>query len=209
MTGSRMPRNTYVRGLYYWFKAYVSPVKTIDSFRGDPDKALVGFWIILTFSFLYAVTALLGYVAGQEILVDPWIPLPVETYYLYQFIWTIPWGLATWLMLTGICHLMARVGKKSESIARYDDALLVVSIGWVLPWFLCGWLPETLILIPFGVMPPAIVEIVRLGIVAVIYQTALIALGMRRTHDIGWIKGVVIGLVTNAVNFIMFLAFLR
>jgi hypothetical protein len=209
MTGSKIPRNTLVRGLYYWFLAYVSPVKVIDDFRDDSDKALVSFWIILVFSFLYALTALLGFVSGQEILVDPWIPIPAETYYLYQFIWTIPWGLATWLMLTGICHLVARVGKKNGSVGSYDDTLLVVSIGWVLPWFICGWLPETLILIPFGVMPPAFVEIMRLGILSVIYQTVLVALGMRRTHNIGWIKGVVIGLVTNAVNFIMFFAFLR
>jgi hypothetical protein len=85
----------------------------------------------------------------------------------------------------------------------------VVSISWVLPWFVCAWLPETLILIPFGIVFPAFVEIVRLGVLAVVYQTVLIASGLRRTHNVSWFKGVVIGLVSNGVMFVMFLAFMR
>jgi hypothetical protein len=94
-------------------------------------------------------------------------------------------------------------------VCAYDDALLVVTIGWVLPWFVCGWLPETLVLIPLGIMPPAAVEFARLGILTVLHQTVLIALGLHKTHQICWIKGLVIGLVSNGVVFVMFMAFLR
>jgi hypothetical protein len=55
-----MRRSTFVRGMYYWFKAYAAPGAVVDEFQSDADKVLVSFWINLTFSSLYAVTALLG-----------------------------------------------------------------------------------------------------------------------------------------------------
>jgi hypothetical protein len=46
-------------------------------------------------------------------------------------------------------------------------------------------------------------------LLAVVYKTLLIAIGLRRTHEISWSKGIVIGLLSNGIVFIMFLAFLR
>ncbi len=42
-----------------------------------------------------------------------------------------------------------------------------------------------------------------------LWQTALVALGLRITHEIGWLRGVAIGLLSVVVFFIMFLAFMR
>jgi hypothetical protein len=110
--------NTFVRSLYYWFTAYVAPRRVIDEFKGDADKLLVSFWMNLTFSFLYAIAALAAYLVGQEIAVDPWIPVVAESCYLYQCFWTIPWGITTWIMLAGICHLDALIGGEKDLLLR-------------------------------------------------------------------------------------------
>ncbi len=209
MRGNTLQANSFVRGLYYWFKAIVRPGESIDEFKSDPDKVVISFWINLLFAFLYSLTALMGYLAGQEIMLEPWIPVAEKSYYLYQTFWTIPWGLATWVMLAGICHLLALAGKGKGYRYAYEDALLVVAIGWVLPWFVCGWLPETFFFMPLKVLPGALVEIVRLGVLPVIWQTMLIATGLRKTHEISWTKGIVIGFITNGVVFVMFVVFLR
>jgi hypothetical protein len=42
-----------------------------------------------------------------------------------------------------------------------------------------------------------------------LWQTALVALGLRITHEIGWLRAVLIGLLSVAAFFVMFLAFMR
>jgi hypothetical protein len=42
-----------------------------------------------------------------------------------------------------------------------------------------------------------------------LWQTTLVALGLRIMHEIGWLRAVSIGLLSVAVFFIMFLAFMR
>jgi len=46
-------------------------------------------------------------------------------------------------------------------------------------------------------------------VLAVIWQALLIAIGLRETHDVSWIKSASIGLLTVIVFFIMFVAFMR
>ena len=44
--------NTFLRSLYYWFKAYIATGNVIDEFKDDTDKLLLSFWMNLTFSVL-------------------------------------------------------------------------------------------------------------------------------------------------------------
>jgi hypothetical protein len=68
--------NAAFRSLQYWFKAYAKPGETIGELRTDPKKLLISFYITLLFAFLYAMTALLGYLLHTGIRVDPWVPIP-------------------------------------------------------------------------------------------------------------------------------------
>jgi len=53
------------------------------------------------------------------------------------------------------------------------------------------------------------VETLRLMVLPPLWQGVLVAVGLRETHDVGWIWGFVIGLVTVGVFFISFLAYMR
>lgn len=70
----------------------------------------VAFWVNLIFAALYAITALIYHVIGRLPAVDPWMPIAEERYYLYQIFWTIPWGLVTWIVFSGVAHLLAIAG---------------------------------------------------------------------------------------------------
>ena len=64
-------------------------------------------------------------------------------------------------------------------------------------------------MVPLGVEWPLWLEIPRPMIIPVLWQTALVAVGLRITHAIGWLRAILIGLLSVAVFFVMFLAFMR
>jgi len=194
----------------YWFKAIFKPGEVFDTFRSDPKKLEISLWILFFFAIFYSITALILYFAQVLPLIDPWIPIAKEKYYLYQAFWTIPWGLATAFMLAGIAHVMAMLGRDNPSPFTFEDALVVNSIAWVIPSFVLLWLPETFIVPFFGGAPwSGWVDLLRLSLLAPIWQVALVVIGMRKTHGVGWIRGIVIGLVVTGVGFGMFLPIMR
>ncbi|MFN2167365.1 MAG: hypothetical protein ACK2U9_14005, partial [Anaerolineae bacterium] len=157
-----------------------------------------------------AITALVLYLGGAQPAIAPWMPVPSERYYLYQPLWTIPWGLATALMMAAIAHVMGVIGRRDAGASSFEDALVVNTIAWVIPSFVLMWLPETLIAPFFGGMPwPSWVEVLRLSVLAPLWQGALVLTGMRTTHVVGWIRGIIIALVVTGVGFVMFLPFMR
>ena len=198
------------RAFWYWFRAIIKPGEVFDDFRSNPDKLQISLWLLFFFAIFYSVTALILYFVQVPLLIDPWIPVTKEKYYLYQAFWTIPWGLASAMMLAGITHVMAVVGRRDVSRFTFEGALLVTSIAWVIPSFVLMWLPETFIVPFFGGAPwPGWVDLLRLSILAPIWHVALAAIGIRKTHQVSWIRAIVIGLVFVGVSFGMFLPIMR
>lgn len=203
-------KNDIQQALRIWYQATLQPLKTIQNILDLPHKISIGFWVNIIFAALYTVTVILYYfVIGRTPAFPPWIPLPAESYYLYQIFWTIPWGLTTWIMISGTSHLVARIGKKNPGRYTYDNALLVCGLGWVVPNLLCMWIPETILVPIFGVFWPGWVEILRLAVIPPLWQTLFVGAGMRELYDLGWMKSLAIGLLSVVLFFIMFLAFMR
>ena len=192
----------------YWALATVHPARAIEALKGHHSKVANGFWINAIFAGLYTITVLIYSATGRQPALAPWIPIAAERYYLYQALWTIPWALATWIMMAGICHLSAIAGRRQRTGYQFEDALVVCALGWVVPNLICMWIPETL-LVPLGVSWPGWVETPRLMVIPPLWQTALVATGLRMTHEIGWLRAILIGLLSVGVFFVMFLAFMR
>jgi hypothetical protein len=196
--------------LKYWYLATVKPRKAIGELAASERKIAVGFWINLLFAGLYTSTVVIYYFVIERLpAVEPWMPIPADRYYLYQIFWTIPWGLSTWIMMSGIVYLLAIAGKKEPARYCFDGALLVCGIGWVVPNLILMWIPETLLVPIFGVFWPEWAELIRLTVIPPIWQTALVALGVRKIYDVHTIWATVLGLVSVGAFFIMFLAFMR
>ena len=197
------------RAIKCWFKATLKPREVIEELQSDAHKVVVSFWIAFLFSLLYSTTAFLLYIFRHIPTFPPWIPIDIEVYYLYQTFWTVPWGLATWIMISGIGHLLSIAGRKDVSKYKFEDALAVCSVGFVVPWTFFTWIPETFIVPFFGIFWPLWIELLRVMVFPTIWQVLLITVGLRKTHDIGWIKGIGIGILTVITFFIMFVAFMR
>jgi hypothetical protein len=172
-------------------------------------KVAIAFWINVMFALMYAITARIYFATGRLPAIPPWIPIAADRYYLYQTFWTIPWGLATWIMFSGIAHLLAVVGRATASRYHFEDGLVVCGLGWVVPSAVLMWIPETILVPVFAVFWPTCIETLRLMVIPVVWQILLVAIGLRETHEVGWLRGIGIGVVTVLVFFISFLAFMR
>jgi hypothetical protein len=197
------------QALKYWFGAVIRPRKVFADFKENPDKVSVAFIQNFIFAFLYTITAFLLSISWIVPIIKPWMPIPEADYYFSQIFWTIPWALATWILQGGIAHLISLIGRKDANDLHFEDALAVTGIAWILPGFFLMWIPETLILIPFKILPSGIIETVRLMILAPLWQIVLSAIGLHETHRISWIKGALIGIINVGIYFLMFLAFMR
>lgn len=210
-TSKRM-NNPVLRGFRYWFVGTVRPNKILNEIKDDPNKILTAFWMNFIFAFLYSLTALISHLVGLRPSFPPWMPISEDVYYVYQAFFTIPWGLACWILLSGIAHLCALIGKNPDEFNlmknNFDSALLMISISWVIPWFYWTFLPETFI-IPWGIRFPDWFEVMRYSVFPVIWQTLLFTFGLKKTHNIKLIKSFLIAILNDGVFFVMFLAFLR
>jgi hypothetical protein len=193
-----------------WFEAIIKPGKVFGILKSNPDKLSVSIWMLFFFSLMYSFTALILYSVKVLPAIDPWIPVAKEQYYLFQTFWTIPWGLATGIMLAGITYIVSVIGHKQLSPYSFEDTMLVTTVAWVIPSFVLMWLPETLI-VPFfrGSPWPEWVDILRLGILSPIWYIVLLIIGLRKTIKIGLWRGLIIALVFNAISFGMFLPIMR
>jgi hypothetical protein len=202
-------KNKINNAFRYWFGAILKPKQVFEQFAVDAEKLSISLWILTLFALLYSLTSILLYRAGILPAFEPWMPIAVEQYYFYQTFWTIPWGLATGMMLAGTAHVIAVLGREDKTYT-FEGALAVVTIAWVIPSFVLMWLPETVISLFFeGVPWPGWVEIMRLAILAPIWQVVLTVIGVRQTHRAGWWRSIIIGLVTTGASFLMFLPFMR
>ncbi len=195
--------------LRYWFRATLHPRRAVAELKTHPYKLAIGFWLNLIFAVLYTITVIIYFAVIHRLpAISPWIPIPIE-YYLYQAFWTIPWGLATWIMMSGICHLLSLIGKKVPGQYEFEDALVVCGLGWIVPNLICMWIPETLLVPTVGAFWPEWAEILRLMVIPPLWQTAIVAIGLRETHHLGWTRSIATGLLSVFIFFIMFLAFMR
>ena len=194
----------------YWFTAIVKPDRVFEALKSNPDKLSISLWIIFFFSLMYSITAFILYSVKILPAIAPWLPVAKGQYYLFQTIWTIPWGLATAIMMAGVAHIIAVSGRRETSVFRYEDAMAVNAIAWIVPSFVLMWLPETLVVPFYRAVPwPSWLEVLRLFVLAPVWQIILTATGMRKLYLVSWVRGVVIGVIMVGISFLMFLPFMR
>jgi hypothetical protein len=201
--------STIAKALDYWLRATIRPRHAFRALIAESEPVGIALWVNLIFAALYAVTALVYYTIGRLPAVEPWMPIAPESYYLYQVFWTVPWGLLTWIAFSGVAHLLAVAGRPAPRPGQFEDGLTVCGLAWVVPSAVLMWVPETILVPVFGVFWPAWLETLRLMVIPPVWQTLLVAVGLRETHQIGWLRGIGIGIVTVLVFFISFLAYMR
>ncbi|MDA3846753.1 MAG: hypothetical protein PF505_09480 [Vallitaleaceae bacterium] len=134
----------------YWIKAYKNPTLMMGIITKKVNKVGIIFRINILMALLMVMTSLLNYVLSIEPYtgsVLQLLPDQPNSYYLVQAIYTIPWTILMWIMIAGVIYLVSIMGKSASRRFFFDDALVIATFGWVLPWLILIWIPETLIYI--------------------------------------------------------------
>lgn len=190
------------------------PARAANDQLYDKQSAWIGFWVSFIFAALYSITSLLLWLTGFKPALPSVLPIPDESYYLWQTFFTVPWGIATWLITGGIIHLWNRIFMRKPK-RGLGDILGPLGIAWVLPWFFFSWLPETVLAPilgpwqPGGFPPwPEVIELVR-QTVPMVWMAILMYIAVRSVYEGKWLRTVTSVILGLAVFSVMFLMFIR
>jgi hypothetical protein len=145
----------------------------------------------MLFYLAYALTVLIYYLLGHQPVSRPFLPIPLESWYLVQTFTTIPVGLAGATTYTGLVYLMCRAaGGRGSYEATFGSQMYTT----IVPWIFFTLLPE-LLLAPFliaagysGVFWPEWIEILRQFAAPILWVLGISTVALSRIHDLPWWK---------------------
>ncbi len=120
------------------------PARTAEALCRDQSKfgLALGAWFLL--GSMYTATVLAGWLHGFGAVMQPWLPIPAERYYLWETFFTLPAFLAILVTAAAVMHLAAR---RLGGTGAFQDTFAAVAVGSVFPTFLLMWLPETAVMV--------------------------------------------------------------
>ncbi len=171
------------------------PRRTADRLAGDSRAAWIGLWWALVFLGAYSLTVLIFYLLGHQPMARGFLTVSPEKWYLVQTFTTIPVGLAGFLSMGALAHLIAKAWGGAGSFEATFASQVLAS---VIPCILFMLIPE-LFLAPFFIaagrtsLPwPAWVESLRVFILPLSWLYALSVLSLARVQKIFWPKALLI-----------------
>jgi hypothetical protein len=171
------------------------PRSTSDRLAADPRAAGIGLGWALAFLGAYSLTVLIYYLLGHEPVARGFLTVSPAKWYLVQTFTTIPVGLAGFLSLGALAHLIAQAWGGTGS---FEATFASQVLANVIPCILFMLLPE-LFVAPFFIaagstsLPwPDWVESLRIFILPFSWLYALSVLGLARVQRIAWPKALLI-----------------
>jgi len=127
---------------WYCWGIIVRPNDTFKAVRSKRSKVAYGFAAVMFLSTLYSASVLIGFAKGLgPIGYEPFLRIPIGSYYLWQTFFTIPVGLIGWILLAGSAQLLAR---RLGGQGNFEDNLAVLGFPFILMLPL-SWFPEILV----------------------------------------------------------------
>lgn len=122
-----MKMNRIQKFIGYFWGTIVSPRKTFQRIQ-DEASISVGLIPVIILGFLAGITYFVSYLYGASITmeelyagmfgVEPLIPIPKETYRLWESFFILPMYLIAWILLSGSAYLAARAFGVKESLKK-------------------------------------------------------------------------------------------
>jgi len=160
-----------------WFLGIINPSEAFDQLRKKPAPAW-GFWAILVRFIVTSLTSILAlYLLDRRPFVDSYLTfLSAERYYAAEVFFLPVFGLAGWVLSSGVVHVILRLaGRESD----FDWI-------WLLDWITIG-------LDVYGEgLTPAIHALIS------VWEVALFGLGLSKMEPLRFWPACLLGLVVKA-----------
>jgi len=198
------------RFLNYCWGTLSSPAKTFTNLLDDPHKLKLGFIVCLTLGILYSILVLVAYLNGIPPVVKPILPIPLESYYLWQAYFTIPVSLITFIVFAALAQLIARPFK---GVGSFSGNFAVLSFGYTVPSLVLFWLPE-MVMVSMGTnLSDASTLVVALNnarmIIAFTWAGILCVWGMKLSQRLSSRKAILVTIAALIPSLGIFMTFIR
>ena len=191
------------------------PQATFRELLDDPLSMGYGFAAILLTGGLYTITVIFGYLNGFGAVVQPWIPLPAEDYYLYEAFFGLPvFMLSTLVYAAVVQSLSVFLGGRGTfeeclSVAGFSLWITIIPLMWIpetatmvfLPHLRTGELGGTL-----GLAPA--LDMAR-QLITFFWQIVVTLIGLKQVQRFSWQKTLIIGLIGYAAYWVIFWTYIR
>jgi hypothetical protein len=185
--------------IHYFYEYIVNPRRASEEIAKDKSGLWAGLWWVIIFCICYSITVCIFYILGHVPVSIPFLPIPLEKWYLIQTFTTLPVGLAGFLAYSGLAYLLCKVigGRGS-----FDQTFASQAFTLHIPTFVFMWIPETF-LAPFliasgmNALPwPEWVENVRIFVLPFIWIFIISTIALSEIHKIRWWKSIPIIIVS-------------
>jgi hypothetical protein len=186
--------------LRYFYTFIINPSKATGEIAEDKSALWAGLWWVVIFCLCYSLTVLIFYLLGHVPVSQPWLPIPLEKWYLVQTFTTLPVGLAGFLAYSGLAYLLCKALKGQGD---FDKTFASQAFTMHIPTFIFMWIPETF-LAPFIIasgmhsLPwPDWVETLRIFVFPFIWILLVSTLALSKIHVIPWWKSLGIVIISS------------
>lgn len=123
----------------YCWGTIAHPREVVAQVAREEKKVAYGFAAVMLLCILYSVAVFIGFTKGAVPGgYEPFLRIPVESYYFWQALFTTPVGLIGWILFAGAAQLLSRrVGGQGS----FEDNLAVLGLPFIL-FLPLSWLPE-------------------------------------------------------------------
>ena len=184
---------------HYLLEFIIHPKRASTEIAGDRSGLWAGLWSVIIIYLLYSVSVLIAYLIGHEPVTTPFLPIPLEKWYLVQTFTTLPVGMAGFVSYSGLAYLLCKAAKGKGG---FDQTFASQAFTIHIPVFIFMWIPETFVapfLIVNGIQPfpwPDWVEYLRVFILPFIWMFIMSSVALSRIHEIQWWKSFIFMLVS-------------
>ena len=196
--------------LNYCWGMLTSPAKTFTKLLDDPHKLKFGFIACLMLGILYSVLVLVAYLNDVPPVLEPLLPIPLESYYLWQAYFTVPISLTMFFIFAALAQLISRSFKGKGSL-RGNFAVL--NFGYTVPSLVLFWLPE-MVMVSLGAnLSDASTIVVALNnarqIIALTWAGILCIWGMKLSQRLSLVKAILVTIAALIPAMGFFMTFIR
>ena len=181
--------------LYCW-GTIVHPDNTFIDVTGKKSKVAYGFAAVMLLSILYSISVFIGFIKGMSPGgYEPFLKIPIESYYLWQTFFTIPVGLIGWILFAGSAQLLS---KSLGGQGTFEDNLAVLGLPFVLMLPL-SWLPEIMVTVftpeLWGTPKWGTIDVILVG-VSTLWFLIVSVIALRRAQNLSLGRAVFTALVS-------------
>ena len=200
------------RIFHYFYKFIVSPHRAAGEIAEDKSGLWAGLWWVIIFCLCYSITVLIFYFLGHTPVTTPFLPIPLDKWYLVQTFTTLPVGLAGHLTYSGLAYILCKLAKGKGD---FDQTFASQAFTIYIPTFIFMWIPETLLapfLIASGMhtLPwPEWVENLRIFVFPFIWIFIISTIALSKIHNIQWWKSIIIIIVSFIPMAVIMAVFIR